>query len=108
MKKPFHDFIVGDKTLRLKMTTLAIIGVESQVGENLITFIDKNPIPSIGQIVMTFREAAKEYKPDVTMKEVIDMVEEYSEDHDITDLVKEYNEVMQTSGFFCKKEKKNE
>lgn len=108
MKRPFYDLTVGDKTVSLKLTTTAIMGIESKINGNFAMAIAENSAPSLTFITLMIEAGAKEKNPDFTMADAQNLIDEYLDEHSFMDLIKVYKNIMDTSGFFKKKANQEE
>jgi hypothetical protein len=102
MKRPFYDFVVGDKTVSLKLTSKAIIGIEAKINGNFALAIAENSAPSITFMALVIEAGAKEKNPDFTMQDALDLIDAYLDENSFMDLVKVYKDIIDTSGFFKK------
>ncbi len=108
MKRPFYDFVVGDKTVSLKLTSTAMIGIEAKINGSLAMAMAE--APSLTFIALVIEAAAKEKQPDFTMKDALNLIDEFldEEDHAFMDLVKVNKQILDTSGFFKKQASQTE
>lgn len=103
------DFIVGDKTYRLSLTTRGIVQLERRIGCNPIMLFTTNGedsrIPTVTEMVTVLHSALTRFNHGITLDDAYDIFDEYIADgHDAMDLIPVIIELYQASGIMPKED----
>ena len=76
IKKPFEIWTVKGVEYKLKLSTEAIIELESKLNSNLLNILN-NGIPSLRIMAMLIHGALKKYNHGINLKDVNDILDNY-------------------------------
>ena len=79
IKKPFEIWTVKDVEYKLKLSTSAIIELESKLNCNLLRVLDEG-LPSLQIMAMLIHAALKKYNHSISLSDVNDILDDYFED----------------------------
>lgn len=102
------DFIVGDKTYQLSLTTRSVVQLERQLGCNPISiFLDGEEarIPSVTEMVNVLHAALQRFNHGIDMNNAYTIFDNYlDEGHTITDFIPIIVDLYKVSGLMPKDE----
>ena len=102
------DFIVGDKTYQLSLTTRSVVLLERQLGCNPISIFlngDDARIPSVTEMVNVLHAALQRFNHGVDMNTAYSIFDDYLADgHSITDFIPTIVDLYKVSGLMPKDE----
>lgn len=75
-KKPFEIWTVKGVEYKLKLSTSAIIELESKLNSNLLNILN-NGIPSLQIMAMLIHGALKKYNHSISLSDVNDILDDY-------------------------------
>lgn len=75
-KKPFEIWTVKGVEYKLKLSTSAIIELESKLNSNLLNILNEG-IPSLQIMVMLIHGALKKYNHSISLSDVNDILDDY-------------------------------
>lgn len=108
------DFIVGEKTYQLSLTTRSIVLLERQLGCNPISIFlngeDETRIPSVTEMVNILHASLQRFHHGIDMNTAYSIFDDYLADgHSITDFIPVLVDLFKVSGIMPKDdEPKNE
>lgn len=76
IKKPFEIWTVKGVEYKLKLSTSAIIELESKLNSNLLNILN-NGIPSLQIMAMLIHGALKKYNHSISLSDVNDILDDY-------------------------------
>lgn len=76
IKKPFEIWTVKDVEYKLKLSTEAIIELESKLNSNLLNILN-NGMPSLKIMAMLIHSALKKYNHGISLSNVNDILDDY-------------------------------
>ncbi|WP_461467041.1 DUF6096 family protein [Parvimonas micra] len=79
IKKPFETWTVKGVDYKLKLSTSAIIELESKLNCNLLRVLDEG-LPSLQIMAMLIHGALKKYNHGISLNDVNDILDDYFED----------------------------
>ena len=104
-RKPFVPWVVGGTEYRLKLTTMAIVKLESQYKANVLSIISpEEGLPPVGALLSVIQAATQKFEHGLSSSIVADLYDQYVEDGgDMTTLMEEViMPLLSNSGFFTK------
>ena len=101
IKKPFEIWTVKGVDYKLKLSTSAIIELESKLNCNLLRVLDEG-LPSLQLMAMLIHGALKKYNHSISLSDVNDILDDYFEDggSQLDLLQKVIIPIFNVSGFF--------
>lgn len=101
IKKPFEIWTVKGVEYKLKLSTSAIIELESKLNSNLLNILNDG-IPSLQIMAMLIHGALKKYNHGISLNDVNDILDDYFEDggSQLDLLQKVIIPIFNVSGFF--------
>lgn len=102
-KTPYYIWKVGNKELKLKLTTKNIFDLESEYGCNLLMLL--NDMPTLNVMLNIVSKASEKFNHGVSKEDVYELYDEYIEDgHSHLELFSDVvMGVFSASGFFSNK-----
>ena len=96
----YYDFIVGDKSYKLRLNTRNTIQLEKALGCNpLAIFGSGEEIPTVTSMVSVLHASLQQYQHNITLADAYDIFDRYLEDgNQITDFVLIILEIYKVSG----------
>ena len=79
IKKPFETWTVKGVDYKLKLSTSAIIELESKLNCNLLRVLDEG-LPSLQLMAMLIHGALKKYNHGINLNDVNDILDDYFEE----------------------------
>lgn len=76
MKKPFEIWAVKGTEYKLKLSTSAIIELESKLNSNLLNILNEG-LPSLKVMAMLIHAALKKYNHSISLNDVNDILDNY-------------------------------
>ena len=107
------DFMVGNKTQCLSLTTRSIVQLERQIGCNplmlFMTSDGETRVPSMTEMVAVLHASLTRFNHGITLNDAYDIMDDYIADgHATTDFIPVMIELFQASGIMPKEtEEKN-
>lgn len=103
----YFDFEAGNKAYKLRLTTKAIMALESKIGCNpmMIFGLDSsNPrIPTVTEMVHILHNSLTHFHHGITLNDATNIFDEWiAEGHQPADFVQVINEIYFASGIFRK------
>jgi hypothetical protein len=101
IKKPFEIWTVKGVEYKLKLSTSAIIELESKLNSNLLNILNDG-IPSLQIMAMLIHGALKKYNHGISLNDVNDILDDYFEEggSQLDLLQKVIIPIFNVSGFF--------
>ena len=103
-KRPaFTWWKVGDKSLKLKLTTDQVMELEKRYRKNLLSMLgDEDNIPPLTTMLQVIHAAAQPWTHGIKLKNIIEMYDRYQEQGgtQINLYVDVYIQIFMVSGFF--------
>lgn len=107
------DFIVGDKSYRLSLTTRGIVQLERRLGYNPIMMFVNNVsskadeddvrIPALSELATVIHLAMQRFNHGITVENIYDIIDDYiAEGHTTIDLVPVVVELFKNCGIMPK------
>lgn len=104
----YTELTVGKKTLKLRLTTRAIVALERKLGKNPLSIfygMQNMEMPLVSDIVMLLHASLQSLEHGYTEDMVYDLYDEYIEDgNDIRDIIDVIYEVFEGAGLIRKAE----
>jgi hypothetical protein len=107
----YIDFVVGNKTYKLRLNTRAIVLLEKQTGCNPLSIFGANndTIPTITVMVYILHAALQQYNHGITLNDAYDIFDDYLADgHSSVDFIPVIMEIYRASGLIPKENKETE
>ena len=105
----YTELAVGDKTLKLRLTTRAVIALEKKLGKNplsVFTGVQGGELPTVSEIIAVLHASLQALEHGYTEEAVCDLYDEYiDEGHNLSDIIPVVIEVFQVSGLIGKEER---
>lgn len=108
MKKPYAVWAIGEEEYKLKLTTAAIIDLESKYKTNLMELININTemgLPPLSVMIDITHAALQKYHHGIKKEDVYDMFDRYEEGggSQLSFFTGVFIEIYTVSGFFSQK-----
>lgn len=96
----YYDFIVGEKTYKLRLNTRNIVALEKQLGCNPIGIFGKgDTIPTVTQMVLVLHFSMQQLNHGIDLNDAYDIYDEWiAEGHTSTDFINIIVEIYKVSG----------
>lgn len=96
----FYEFVVGEKTYKLRLTTRNIVSLEKVLGGNpLSIFGNGETIPTVQEMVNIMFYSMQQYNHGIDLNEAYDIFDKWLEDgHTVTDFIPVILEIYKVSG----------
>ena len=106
--KMYTEFVAGDRTYKLRLTTQGIIALEKSLGCNPLQMfmgIDEDILPKVSDMMIVLHQMLQPYEHGLKMNDVYEIYDAFiQEGHTIWDLVPVIIDVFQEAGFLPKEE----
>lgn len=104
----YTEFAVGGETLKLRLTTRAVIALEKKLGKNPVSIFigtQNGDLPTVSDIIAVLHASLQALEHGYTEEAVCDLYDAYiDEGHGLTDIIPVVIEVFQVSGLVGKAE----
>ena len=106
----YYEFEVKDKTYKLKLRTRDIIEVERKLGSTMLMIFGNefNKIPTLETCAVIIHAAMQKYEHGIKFNDVLDIIDDYLEDHTTPELVEVLIGIYTSSGIIPKPEEEKE
>lgn len=106
----YYEFKVKDKTYKLKLRTRDIIEVEKRLGCTVLMVFgaEFNKIPTLETCAVIIHASMQKYEHNIKYNDVLDIIDEYLEDHTTPELVEVLIGIYSSSGIIPKPEEEKE
>lgn len=95
----YYDFIVKDKTYKLRLATRNIVALEKAIGCNpLAIFKGDEELPSITTMVTILFHSLQQLNHGIGLNEAYNIFDEYLEEHSATDFISVILDIYKVSG----------
>lgn len=95
----YVDFQAGTKEYKLRLTTRAIVALETRLGCNPLAIFGKgDTLPTITVMVNVLHAALQSFHHGTTMDAAYAIFDEYLEEHSMTDFISVIVDVYRQSG----------
>lgn len=97
----WYEFVVGDKTYKLKLSVRNIVLLEKKIGVNPLSIFGANgeTIPTVGTMVAILHYSLQQYNHGLTEQDAYTIFEQWLEDgNSLTDFIKVILEIYKVSG----------
>lgn len=103
----YYEFIVGNKTYKLRLSTRAVVLLEKQLGVNPISiFGNGDTIPTITTMVAILHASLQQYEHGINLNDAYDIFDAWlAEGNVITDFLPVIVDVFKVSGIIKNTEK---
>lgn len=99
----YTDFIVGDKTYKLRLNTRNIVTLENTIKCNpLSIFGSGDSIPSITTMVQILWCSLQQFQHGIGLNEAYDIFDEYLQHNSMTDFIPVILDIYKVSGLIAK------
>lgn len=99
----YTEFIVGDKTYKLRLNTRNIITLENTIKCNpLSIFGSGDSIPSISTMVQILWCSLQQFQHSYNLNDAYDIFDEYLQEHTMTDFIPVILDIYKVSGLIAK------
>ncbi len=103
----YFDFEAGNKVYKLRLTTRAIMALESKIGCNpmMIFGMDssKPRVPTVTEMVHILHNSLTHFNHGISLNDAMDIFDAWLEDgHQPTDFIAVINDIFYASGIFKK------
>lgn len=100
----YTELKIGDKELKLRLSTRDIVALEKALGGNpldKLIAVSENKLPEISFIVTVIHQSLQKYQKGYTLDKTYDLIDEYvDEGGTLLDLIQIITEIFKVSGFF--------
>lgn len=105
----YYEFLVGDKTYKLRLSTRNTVALEKQLGCNPLAIFGKgDTIPTVTTMVNILHYSLQQYQHGITLNDAYDIFDEYiANGNTSTDFIPVIVEIFKVSGII-KEEGNNE
>lgn len=98
----YTDFIVGEKTYKLRLSTRNIVTLENTIKCNpLSIFGSGDTLPEVSTMVTILWASLQQYHHGIGMNEAYDIFDKYLEDHTMTDFIPVILDIYKVSGLIA-------
>jgi hypothetical protein len=98
----YTDFIVGEKTYKLRLATRNIVMLENAIKCNpLSIFGNGDTIPEVSTMVSILWCSLQQYHHGIGMNEAYDIFDKYLEEHTMTDFIPVILDIYKVSGLIA-------
>ena len=98
----YKDFIVGEKTYNLRLSTRNIVMLENAIKCNpLSIFGSGDTIPEVSTMVTILWASLQQYHHGIGMNEAYDIFDKYLEEHTMTDFIPVILDIYKVSGLIA-------
>lgn len=96
----YTDFVVGEKTYKLRLSTRSMITLEKRIGMNpLMIFGNGDTLPTVTTMVDILFVSLQEFNHGITLEDAYEIFDKYIEDgHNTTDFIQVILDIYRTSG----------
>lgn len=96
----FYDFMVGEKTYKLRLTTRNIVSLEKALGCNpLGIFGSGDTLPTVSEMVNILFYSMQQYNHGISLNDAYDIFDSWIEDgNTVTDFIPIILEIYKISG----------
>jgi len=99
----YKELVVGDKTYKLRLTTMALLNIEKALGYNPISLfinMSMDSIPKLKDLLIVFHGMLQPLQHGITFEDACNIFDEYSEEgHTQFDLIPLFMDVFVDGGF---------
>lgn len=99
----YTELKIGDKELKLRLTTRDCIALEKRLGRNPlddVMAVEAGKLPTITYVVTVLHASVQKYQSGYTLEKVFDLYDEYIENGgSLTDIIPVITEIFKVSGF---------
>ena len=107
----FIDFVVGNKTYKLRLNTRSIVLLEKQLGCNPLGIfgVNNDTIPTITVMVAILHASLQQYNHGITLNDAYDIFDDYLADgHSSVEFIPTIMDIYRASGLIPKEGKETE
>lgn len=104
----YYDFIVGEETYKLRLSTRSIMTLEKKIGMNplMIFGLNGDNIPTVSTMVQVLASSLEQFNHGIGEKEAQDIFDNWlSEGNTVTDFIQIIIEIYKVSGLIKNTEK---
>ena len=102
----YTEFIVKEKTYKLRLATRNIVALEKAIGCNpLGIFGNGEELPSITTMVNILFHSMQKFQHGIGLNDAYDIFDEYLEEHSMTDFIPVILEIYKVSGIINNNQK---
>lgn len=105
----YKDLKIGDKELKLRLSTRDCVALEKRLGRNPLDdlmAVEQGKLPTITYVVILLHASLQKYQSNYTMEKVYDLYDEYIEEgNSLTDMLAVITDIFKVSGFFKEPDK---
>lgn len=100
----YIDFVVGEKTYKLRLNTRSVVLLERQIGCNPLNIFGAtgDSVPTVTVMVTILHAALQQYNHGITLNDAYDIFDAYLEDHSTVDFLPVIIELYKASGIIPK------
>lgn len=96
----YFDFEAGNKAYKLKLTTRAVMALESKIGCNpMMIFGSGNRVPTVTEMIHVLHNSLTQFNHGITFNDAVKIFDEWLDDgHTPTDFISIIVDVYKVSG----------